>query len=297
MVHRSKRSARAKVRGAKKGQQKAPFLHLDELLDRILSNLAELLLRHGYGYQRISRLTKAAYVKAAHEIGKRERSKSSIARIAALTGLTRIEVSRILKSAGTSNTNAESELNRATRVAHGWVTDVRFLNEKRHPQALAFSGRHGFAQLVRKYSGDIPARAMLAEMKRLGMVAHAENDVVSLIRQKPVPARLTIDAIRAIAPWVDLLAETVESSEGTNLSSKTQQLRIYFESQSQVLASMRELENRRRSFVSSIEHLGTNTRATGGLELTVSIAVAAAQPKKTRRRKRLGDKASHEGQN
>jgi hypothetical protein len=296
MVHRWKRGTRTKFQGAKKDAQKASFLHLDEQLDRILSNLADLLLRHGYGYQRISRLTKIAYVKAAHEIGKRERSRSSIARIAALTGLTRIEVSKILKSANNPETNAESELNRATRVAYGWVSDTRFLNDKREPKVLAFSGRHGFAQLVRKYSGDIPARAMLSEMKRLGMVTHAENDVVSLIRQRPVPARSTIDAIGAIVPWVDLLADAVESSEGTNLSSKTQQLRIYFESQSQVLSSIRELENRRRSFVSSIEQLGTNSRATGGLELTVSIAVAAAQPKRIGRRKRLGDKSSHEGQ-
>jgi hypothetical protein len=295
MGHRPKRSPNSKSIGAKKEQNNAPLLLLDQQLDRILSRLADLVLRHGYGYQRISKLTKAAYVRAAQRIGKQKHKKTSIARIAALTGLTRIEVSKLLKADRSAEAAPDSDLNRATRVAYGWVSNPGFSDSQRRPQPLAFSGRRGFSQLVRKYSGDIPARAMLLEMERLGMVKRGPGDVVVLIRQKPVPARSTIDAIRAIAPWMDLLVKPIESFETADLTSTTQQLQIFFESQSQVLATLRELENRRRSFVSSIEHLGTIRQTTSNFQLTVSIAVAAAQPRKNRRRPQLGDKRSHEG--
>jgi len=290
MVHRPKRIQGSRSKDAEQDPSNAPFRHLDEQLDRILSRLADLLLRHGYGYQRIGKLAKVAFVRAAKNISKRENSRTSIARIAALTGLTRLEVSRLLKSDQSQKASLELDLNRATRVAHGWAADLRFSNDQGQPRPLTFSGRHGFAQLVRKFSGDIPARAMLVEMKRLGMVKHTSDDVVLLVRARPMPARSTIDAIRAIAPWVDLLSASVAPTERTDLTSTTQQVRIYFDSLSQVLASVRELENRRRSFVRSIEHLGSNSRVATGFELTVSIAVAAAQPKQTRRRKHLGDK-------
>jgi hypothetical protein len=263
----------------------SPLNFLDEQLSRILTRLAALLVRHGYGYQRVSRLTKAAYIRAAREISGRERPKISIARIAALTGLTRTEVSRLLKATQTSEASLATDLNRATRVAYGWVTNPKYCDERLRPRPLPFIGRSSFANLVRKYSGDIPVRAMLTEMKRLGMVEHGNDDVVRLVRQRPVPTRSTVNAVRAIAPWVDMLAKANNSHDEMNLTSTTKQVRIYLESQPQVLAAIRELENRRRSFVSSIEHLGANRQSSGKIEVVISLAVAAAQPKRIRRRK------------
>jgi hypothetical protein len=295
MAQRQKPKPYARSSGVALNSKQAPIRLLDQQLNRILSRLADLLLRHGYGYQRVNKLTRSAFVKAAQEIGKREQSRTSIARIAALTGLTRIEVSRLLRADCSARSEIELDMNRATRVAHGWRSDPMFSDEGRRPRPLPFSGRRSFSNLVRKFSGDIPARAMLLEMKRLGMVRQSSNDTVSLVRRDPIPARSTIEAMRAIAPWIDLLTEANNPLESTNLSATTQQLRIYFESQSQVLASVRELEARRRSFVSSVEQLGTTKRISRGFELTVTVAVAAAQPTQTRLRRLLGEKKGHEG--
>src|SRR5262245_51279239 len=71
---------------------------VDAILSRIFSSIATLLVSSGYGYRRINDLTRLAFVRAAEAINTREGIKTSIARIAATTGLTRLEVSRLQKA-------------------------------------------------------------------------------------------------------------------------------------------------------------------------------------------------------
>jgi hypothetical protein len=238
------------------------------------------LLRHGYGYAPISRLTKAAFVEAAVASEKENNSKTNIARIAALTGLTRIEVSQLVRNR-VQAIQGDTNLNRATRVANGWLRDSQFSHQGNRPKDLPFTyERGGFGRLVKKYSGDIPVRAMFTEMKRLGMVRLSNTNTVTLIRSRPSLPKSTIDAIRAISPWVNVLAEPRSAPLESNLSSTTEQLKIYFDSFRQVLAATRELEQRRKSFAEGIEQLGTRSRLTGKHTLTVYVAVAAAHPKR-----------------
>lgn len=253
---------------------------LERHLTKILSSLATLLLRHGYGYPRISRLTKTAFVEAAAASDRKHYSKTNIARVAALTGLTRTEVSRLVQNREQAIRD-DTSLNRATRVANGWLRDVQFSHRKNQAKDLPFtSERGGFGCLVKKYSGDIPVRAMFTEMKRLGMVRLNKTNMVTLIRNRPSLPKSTIDAIRAMSPWVNVLAEPTDIPIELNLSSTTEHLRIYFDSFPQVLAATRELEQRRRSFVEGIEQLGTKSRKTGKHTMNVYVAVAAAHPKR-----------------
>jgi len=257
-------------------------IRLERHLTRIFSSLATLLLRHGYGYGRVSRVAKIAFVEAATALNGSQDSKASIARIATLTGLTRLEVSRIVRDSRIQSIYVDSTLNRATRVADGWQRDIQFSDRNRRPKLLPFtSGRGGFGHLVKKYSGDIPVRAMFTEMKRLGMVRLTDKNAVSLIRMRPLLPKSTLDAVRAISPWVNVLAGADVSALDTNLSSTTEQLRIYFDSLPQALAATRELEHRRQSFIEGIEQLGTASNKIGPHLVTVSVAVAAAQPKRT----------------
>jgi hypothetical protein len=258
------------------------FVHIDDHLARILSSLAHLLLRHGYGHGRLARLTKTAFVDAARSIGPKLNSKANIARIAALTGLTRVEVSRILKADRTLAIS-DNHLNRASRVAAGWRTDKRYLDRRGSPRRLALSGSGlGFADLVKRYSGDIPARAMLEEMMRLGLVTRSDSGMISLIRDIPVLPSSAVATVGAIAPWVNFVACT-DGASSKEVASQTQQMKIYFNSLSEVIAAARELGVRQRSFVAGIQQLGTRTRLTGGYEVTVSVAVATTRPSRASR--------------
>jgi len=252
---------------------------IDQLLAGILYSLAQLLLKQGYGQRRFAQLTKFAFVDAARSIVGNVASRASIARIATLTGLTRLEVSRLLTVDYQHPLGSEDKLNRASRVAIGWSTDELFLDSRRKPKSLAFkTSRGGFAQLVKKYSGDIPARAMLMEMSRLGLVKSSKSGVVSLVRATPSLPKSTFAAIRAISPWVNLVAESGNSTHSNVLASSALQKKIHFASISEANAAARELETRWNAFAASIQQLATSERRTTAYEVTVTIALATGTP-------------------
>jgi len=257
---------------------------IDQQLWRIFLGLSQLLISQGYSHARLSKLMKFAFIDAAKPLSSKGKTTSHIARIAILTGLTRLEVSRVLKLQHSIGVGDE-QLNRATRVAKGWMNDRNFIDARRKPRALKFSAKQGeFQALVKKYSGDIPARAMLSEMSRLEMVRQAQDGHITLLRTKPKVAQITRSAIQAIAPWVDLIADA--GDRPNTLSSQTQKLAIRFNSLSEVMAATRELDSRWLSFVASIRQMGTRAKRGGGFDVTVSSAIAIAKPTRHHRHTR-----------
>ena len=264
-------------------------------------SVAHLLLRNGYGFSRVNKLAKRAFVDAAKSLDFGSNSKISIARIAALTGLTRIEVSQLLRSKESQSTLAYEPLNRAARVVHGWLTDDKYCTERGQPKRLPYtSSRSSFTNLVKKYSGDIPARAMLAEMKRLGMVQHSSDDTIQLARYRRDTSQLALSAMRAITPWVNFLSDFEKVGVETALTSDAQKLQLKFDSAPQVIAATREIENRRALFVESLRHLGTlvDGRTKHQLEVSVAVAIAASRPEApTDRRRHRQNRAKYDQKN
>jgi len=281
MPQRPKRSRSRGPTKSKRSELDDGLRSIDQLLSGIFYGLAQLLLKQGYGQRRFAQLTKLAFVDAAKSIVGNVASRASIARIATLTGLTRLEVSRLLSVDPMNLLDADDKLNRASRVAIGWSTDDAFLNERRKPKPLPFKmSRGSFSHLVKKYSGDIPARAMLTEMTRLGLVTSTRSGLVSLIRATPSLPRSTFAAIRAISPWVNLVAEGVNSADSNVLVSTAQQKRVHFASISEAKAAARELDLRWNAFAASIQQLATSEKRSGAYEVIVSIALATGRPQR-----------------
>jgi hypothetical protein len=158
---------------------------LHKALFRILRPLARLLLRNGVPYGEFSELVKKAYVAAALEDFCDGRRKPTDSRAAVMTGLTRKEVKRqrdIL--AGDAGGKSDTlHANRASRVVSGWVHDTAFQAASGQPANLPFEGTLSFSGLVKKYSGDMPPRAVLDELLRVGVVT-AEPDSGRLVLQQ-----------------------------------------------------------------------------------------------------------------
>jgi len=136
--------------------------------------LVTMLIRSGIAFGEFAEVAKTVYVEiASSEFALGDR-KVSGSRIAILTGLTRKDVRRIvdLLSGGYLDTTSDSvsNMNRATRVLSGWYQDPHFTGPYSVPLELAFDGDISFSALVRKYSGDMPARAMLEELVRVNAV-------------------------------------------------------------------------------------------------------------------------------
>ncbi|HEX7079665.1 MAG TPA: DUF6502 family protein [Gammaproteobacteria bacterium] len=178
-------------------------------LEGILLPLAKLMLRCGVGCSEFIAVSKAAFVQAASEgYGLRGRP-TNVSRVAAMTGLSRKEVSRIRAEGPVERWTPDMEVNPANTVLHYWHFDPLFCEPLGVPRPLHFDGDMSFTMLVRKYAGDIPAGAMRKELTRAGTVIE-DQDGKLLVRERYFyPAAFDEDFVRNAAFSLKHLAETL----------------------------------------------------------------------------------------
>jgi hypothetical protein len=128
-------------------------------------------------------------------------------------------------------------------------------------------------------------------MKRLQMVQQDKDDVIRLLRVVENISPATVAALRAMYPWVSVLAQSAETRRSNTLISKTVQIPLSFDSIPQVHAAVRSLNERRDAFSESVSQLSSNSQRRNKLKVDVTIAVAAASPSNTAiaRRKKKPD--------
>lgn len=188
----------------------------------ILKPLVRILLRNGIAYGSFAELAKKVYVDVAFEDFPPEGKKQSISYVSAMTGLTRKEAKRLHELEHTDPTGSKQRYNRATRVISGWLNDAEFHNSRGKPATLPLEGAQAsFAALVKKYSGDITPRAMLAVLD----AAHAvkiTTDKVLLIANAYIPGNDPVDKITILGTDTAELIATIDH----NLTSPDSELRF-----------------------------------------------------------------------
>ena len=163
--HRGEISSPVSVRGA-------------SVLQELLTELAFVLLPRGMTPKRFGELARSAFVQAAANMSKLRNGKVNHSRIAAQTGLSRANVKRLLRSNVFDSVRPDQTPIR--RVISAWRTDRKFANRDGRPKRLRISGSSGsFTGLVKKYGGDVPHRAVLDELRRIGAVS-GDRDSVQL---------------------------------------------------------------------------------------------------------------------
>jgi Family of unknown function (DUF6502) len=148
------------------------------VLQRLLTELAFVLLPRGMTPKRFGELARSAFVQVAADASKRQNGRVNHSRVAAQTGLSRSDVKRLLSRSVIDSVRADQTP--VARVITGWRTDRKFADSDGKPRRLRISGSSiSFTSLVKKYGGDIPHRAVLDEMLRIRAVIE-ENDTVQL---------------------------------------------------------------------------------------------------------------------
>jgi hypothetical protein len=161
--HRSVKSSLVSVRGA-------------SVLQELLTELAFVLLPRGMTPKRFSELARSAFVQAAADMSKLRNGKVNHSRVAAQTGLSRADVKRLLTRNMFDSVRADQTPVR--RVISGWRTDRKFANRDGSPKRLRISGSStSFTGLVKKHGGDVPHRAVLDELRRIGAVSVDQDSV------------------------------------------------------------------------------------------------------------------------
>ena len=178
-------------------------------LAKLLRPLVRLLLRHSFPYSAFESIAKRVYVETAMADFALPGKKPSISRAAILTGLTRKDVNLLLAEPSSSVDVSTAHYNRAARVLTAWVRESRFAGADGAPQPLPMDGPHGFAELVRAHGGDVPARAVLDELQRVGAVQLQPDGRVALRQRAFVPYESIVQKLGILGTDVGELIETI----------------------------------------------------------------------------------------
>ena len=144
---------------------------------RLLRPVAKIMLRHGVSYRDLADLCKNVYVAAATDDYGVDGRPANVSRVAMLTGMTRRDVRKVRLRLDQDEQQTLSRMNSATRILSGWYQDPEFVSANGgEPLPLSESGESpSFAELSRRYAGDIPVSTTLKELKSAGAVTVNED--------------------------------------------------------------------------------------------------------------------------
>ncbi|GIX49229.1 MAG: hypothetical protein KatS3mg131_3440 [Candidatus Tectimicrobiota bacterium] len=178
---------------------------------RLLRPLVRLLLRHGMPYGAFADLAKRVFVEVALKDYAIPGRKPSISRVAILTGLSRKEVQRVLRLPLPDDAQAIAQYNRAARVLTAWARERDYVDAAGNPLPLPLEGEGpSFARLVRQFSGDVPPRAILDELLRVGAVRRDAQGRLHLLARAYVPQRGDVEKIGILGTDAQELLSTLE---------------------------------------------------------------------------------------
>ncbi|UCG12209.1 MAG: hypothetical protein JSU72_17170 [Deltaproteobacteria bacterium] len=178
---------------------------------RLLRPLVHVLLRNGMPFGAFADLVKRVYVDVALEEFVVPGRKQTISRVSILTGLSRKEVLRVTRLPAPDDQEAMQRYNRAARVLTAWVREREFHDRGGRPAALPLEGEEkSFAALVKRFAGDVPVRAILDELTRVGAVERLKDGRIRLRARAYVPAMGETDKLGILGTDVSDLISTID---------------------------------------------------------------------------------------
>ena len=208
------------------GQEKL----LQKAVLSVLKPLVRILLRNNIPFGAFSEMARQAYVKVATQDFQVEGRKQSNSRISTITGLSRKEVKRLQDLEESTDSRLTEKYNRAARVDYGWVHDQDYQNNKGKSKVLKFeTGEFSFSSLVKKYSGDIPPRAILDELERVGVVERDDKGFIRLLSRAYIPKSGINEKIEYLGTDVAALLYTMDRNIYEENKSKFFQRKVYYD--------------------------------------------------------------------
>jgi len=152
-------------------------------------------------------------------------------RAALLSGLSRKEVGRLREVDAVEDAVMTDRHNRALRVLSGWRNDPRFLDEKGTPRPLPLKSEQSMASfhaLVTAYSGDVPPRTVLDELRRANCVRQ-EDDLIHLTDAAYGPYAPAEDFLPAVGLVMSSLGSTADFNVTNEDGADRRLMRVWYQ--------------------------------------------------------------------
>jgi len=153
-------------------------LVLDAVL-RLFKPAARLLLQNGVSYGAFASALKRVFLAAAQDELRARGMAQTDSAITLLSGVHRRDVRTLLRAAPSAETaQRRVPLSMASEVAARWLSMPPWIDDRQQPRVLARgSAGDSFDALVASVSSDIRPRAVLDELKRLGVAEEGDGGV------------------------------------------------------------------------------------------------------------------------
>jgi hypothetical protein len=230
---------------------------ISSALTKLLKPLISILLKNGIPYGTFCELAKWVYVDVASKELAIPGRKQTTSRIAVITGLSRKEVKRLKELSETDDLGVSDRHNRAVRVINGWRKDAGFLTSTGQPKELPFdNGKSSFSSLVKKYSGDMPPRAVLDELLRSGVVEQNQGRI-KLLTEGYVVQKGDVEKLHILGVDAGEFIETLHHNLASGPSDKYLQRKVSYDNiPEEALPELRKLlSSKGASFIESLDKI------------------------------------------
>jgi hypothetical protein len=214
----------------------------------------------------------------------------SISGISASTGISRAEVSRILKSEAKSPARSSDRHQQSTsKILSIWQQDPKFTTSNGQPADLKIYGRGPtFDSLVKLYGRGIPTRAMLDELTRTRAIEVTPVQTVRLKTGVAVERGMTPQVVKAfgdrVSELMGTLLQNMRDPENSAFVASVADVKV---SASEVPLLRREISSRGAEFLNEIQDMLTRdpSRSTNSKNAP-SVSVTICYHEEFRKHKR-----------
>jgi hypothetical protein len=208
---RERKKSKRAIRSRKGLLQSTPN---QRALSALLTELAGVFVLRGITPRKFNDIADQAFVAAAANLSKLRNGRTNQSRIAAITGMRRSEIRKHLQG----RADISHHRSPVDHVLTAWSANQRYRNSAGRPKRLNISGGDlSFATLVKNHVGDIPHRAVLDEMRRIGAVRKIGTQVEMV---NATAIRRERDATSAVIRMLPLLLDGVRAIGSLGETSK-----------------------------------------------------------------------------
>ena len=210
---------------------------------RLLRPLVRLSLRKGISYGTFASLVKWVFYDVVKKEFTIEGRKQTHSRISVITGFSRKEVKRLSEIDPPTNRSQSEQYNRAARVISGWHRDEHYIDDLGRPIVIPVTGKGAtFEKLVKRFSGDMPTRAVLDELTRLGALKLESTNRVRLVQDAFMPTADDAIKFHILGTDVGLLISTIDHNIDPDKKPLFFQRKVYYDNlPEEVLADLRRM--------------------------------------------------------